>query len=58
MRDVQNVDGNPPFWYVMPFLKGPIASKASSLFGLASQGKGYVMFRFIIEYSSLRDFGP
>jgi hypothetical protein len=25
--------------------------------GLASQGKD-IVFRFIIEYSSLRDFGP
>jgi hypothetical protein len=25
--------------------------------GLAYQGKG-IVFRFIIEYSSLRDFGP
>jgi hypothetical protein len=29
----------------------------SYLFGLAYQGKGFV-FRFIIEYSNLRDFGP
>jgi hypothetical protein len=27
------------------------------VFGLAYQGKD-IMFRFIIEYSSLRDFGP
>jgi hypothetical protein len=27
------------------------------LFGLAYQGKD-IVFRFIIEYSSLRDFGP
>jgi len=26
--------------------------------GLAYQGKDIVVFRFIIEYSSLRDFGP
>jgi hypothetical protein len=26
--------------------------------GLAYQGKGIVVFRFIIEYSSSRDFGP
>jgi hypothetical protein len=28
-----------------------------SFIGLAYQGKG-IAFRFIIEYSSLRDFGP
>jgi hypothetical protein len=56
MRDVQNVEYNPPI-LVMPFPKGPIACKASSLFGLASQGKD-IVFRFIVEYSSLRDFGP
>jgi hypothetical protein len=28
------------------------------LFGIAYQGKDIVFFRFIIEYSSLRDFGP
>jgi hypothetical protein len=27
------------------------------LFGVAYQGK-YIVFRFIIEYSNLRDFGP
>ncbi len=27
------------------------------LFGVAYQGK-YIVFRFIIEYGSLRDFGP
>jgi hypothetical protein len=27
------------------------------IFGLAYQGK-YIVFRFIIEYSSLKDFGP
>jgi hypothetical protein len=27
------------------------------VFGLAYQGKD-IVFRFIIEYSSLRDFGP
>jgi hypothetical protein len=26
--------------------------------GLAYQGKKDIVFRFIIEYSSLRDFGP
>jgi len=26
--------------------------------GLAYQGKDTFVFRFIIEYSSLRDFGP
>ncbi len=26
--------------------------------GLAYQGKDIIVFRFIIEYSSLRDFGP
>jgi hypothetical protein len=26
--------------------------------GLAYPGKDIVVFRFIIEYSSLRDFGP
>jgi hypothetical protein len=28
------------------------------IFGLAQEGKDIVVFRFIIEYSSLRDFGP
>jgi hypothetical protein len=28
------------------------------IFGLAYQGKDIVVIRFIIEYSSLRDFGP
>jgi hypothetical protein len=33
--------------------------KKIGVFGLASQeGKDIVVFRFIIEYSSLRDFGP
>jgi len=26
--------------------------------GFAYQGKDIIVFRFIIEYSSLRDFGP
>jgi hypothetical protein len=26
--------------------------------GLAYQGKDIIVFRFIIEYSSLRDYGP
>jgi hypothetical protein len=29
-----------------------------TLFGLAYQGKKDIVFRFIIEYSSSRDFGP
>jgi hypothetical protein len=28
------------------------------LFGLGYQGKKDIVFRFIIEYSSLTDFGP
>jgi hypothetical protein len=28
------------------------------IFGLAYEGKDIIVFRFIIEYSSLRDFGP
>jgi hypothetical protein len=28
------------------------------LVGLALVGKDIIVFRFIIEYSSLRDFGP
>jgi hypothetical protein len=33
--------------------------KKIGVFGLAYyQGKDIVVFRFIIEYSSLRDFGP
>jgi hypothetical protein len=32
-------------------------SFACLFIGLAYQGK-YIVFRFIIEYSSLRDFGP
>jgi len=28
------------------------------VFGLAYQDKDIIVFRFIIEYSSLRDFGP
>jgi hypothetical protein len=32
-------------------------SDQSSFIGLAYQGKD-IVFRFIIEYSSLRDFGP
>jgi hypothetical protein len=31
--------------------------KLHSIVGLAYQGKGYIVFRFIIEYTSLRDFG-
>ncbi len=31
--------------------------QALQLFGFAYQGKD-IVFRFIIEYSSLRDFGP
>jgi hypothetical protein len=62
MRDVQNVECNPPPILVMPFPKGPIACKASSRFGLASQEVKDIVFRFIVEYSSLRDslrdFGP
>jgi hypothetical protein len=31
----------------------------SALWGLLlAGGQGYIVFRFIIEYSSLRDFGP
>jgi hypothetical protein len=29
-----------------------------SFVGLAYQGKKDIVFRFIVEYSSLRDFGP
>jgi hypothetical protein len=32
--------------------------KKIGVFGLAYQGKDIIVFRFIIEYSSLRDFGP
>ncbi len=32
--------------------------KYCTFVGLAYQGKDIVVFRFIIEYSSLRDFGP
>jgi hypothetical protein len=32
-------------------------NKIMCFFGLAYQGKD-IVFRFIIEYSSLRDFGP
>jgi hypothetical protein len=32
-------------------------SQGSTFFGLAYQGKD-IVFRFIIEYSSLSDFGP
>jgi hypothetical protein len=31
---------------------------SSNFVGLAYQGKDIVVFRFNIEYSSLRDFGP
>jgi hypothetical protein len=31
---------------------------AITFVGLAYQGKKDIVFRFIIEYSSLRDFGP
>jgi hypothetical protein len=34
-----------------------ISHCSTSFVGLAYQGKD-IMFRFIIEYSSLRDFGP
>jgi hypothetical protein len=32
--------------------------KGCLLIGLAYQGKKDIVFRFIIEYNSLRDFGP
>jgi hypothetical protein len=32
--------------------------KHSYLLAFAYQGKDIIVFRFIIEYSSLRDFGP
>jgi len=35
----------------------PFWRENQSAFGLAYQGKD-IVFRFIIEYSSLRDFGP
>jgi hypothetical protein len=34
-----------------------LSPKDNTLFGLAYQGKD-IVFRFIIEYSGLRDFGP
>jgi len=37
---------------------GAAGSQNPNLFGLALVGKDIVVFRFIIEYSSLRDFGP
>jgi hypothetical protein len=32
--------------------------ESDKFIGLAYHGKDIVVFRFIIEYSSLRDFGP
>jgi hypothetical protein len=37
----------------------PLKKMVSSMFvGLAYQSKDIIVFRFIIEYSSLKDFGP
>jgi hypothetical protein len=36
----------------------PIVYVGYMIIGLALIGKGYCVFRFIIEYSSLMDFGP
>jgi hypothetical protein len=35
-----------------------LGANVPAFIGLAYQGKDIVMFRFIIEDSSLRDFGP
>jgi hypothetical protein len=39
------------------FTLGPRAHATLAFIGIAYQGKD-IVFRFIIEYSSLRDFGP
>jgi hypothetical protein len=39
------------------FFKKEIENFLEFFVGLVYQGKG-IVFRFIIEYSSLRDFGP
>jgi hypothetical protein len=36
----------------------PLRCSSGLFVGLAYQGKKDIVFRFIIEYSSLRDFGP
>jgi hypothetical protein len=38
--------------------KGLIKQGKTQFIGLAYQGEGYIVFRFIIEYISLMDFGP
>jgi hypothetical protein len=38
--------------------QGDLSSKIILFVGLAYQGKDIIVFRFIIEYSSLRDFCP
>jgi len=47
------------FWLGLEFsLFVPSFSLAGCFVGLAYQGKDIIVFRFIIEYSSLRDFRP
>jgi len=43
--------------YILPPTTSPGELPLPSFVGLAYQGKD-IVFRFIIEYSSLRDFGP
>jgi hypothetical protein len=38
--------------------QGDLSSKIILFVGLAYQGMDIIVFRFIIEFSSLRDFGP
>jgi hypothetical protein len=48
----------PPFTpSPIPQLQIMLYAKLGNLIGLSYQGKD-IVFRFIIEYSSLRDFGP
>jgi hypothetical protein len=48
---------NRVFEFLIPRLRKPHVWMATTFVGLALVGKE-IVFRFIIEYSSLRDFGP
>jgi hypothetical protein len=40
------------------WLHGPLIGGQTTVFGFCIQGKDIIVLRFIIEYSSLRDFAP
>jgi hypothetical protein len=47
-------------WFLLERFKSANVKNwlGEDLLALATQGKKDIVFRFIIEYSSLRDFGP